>query len=114
MTIETVTAQLLYEIDGPRYLGPDVVTRFDTIALAADGTDRVRVSGVRGAPPPPTLKVCCNTLSGYRNSVVFVLCGADIDAKAALVREQMESALAAAPPDADSLDTCADRSSGCR
>ena len=99
VTTETITAQLLYEIDGPRYLGPDVVTRFDTIELAADGTDRVRVSGVRGAPPPPTLKVCCNTLSGYRNSVVFVLCGDDIDAKAALVREQMEFALAAAPPE---------------
>jgi hypothetical protein len=96
VTTETVTAQLLYEIDGPRYFGPDVVTRFDTIRLDADGPDRVRVSGVRGAPPPPTLKVCCNTLSGYRNSVVFVLCGNDIDAKAALAREQMESALGAA------------------
>jgi hypothetical protein len=99
VTIETVTAQLLYEIDGPHYLGPDVGTYFDTIALAADGTDRVRVTGVRGAPPPPTLKVCCNTLSGYRNSVVFVLCGTDIEAKAALVREQMDAALAGAPPD---------------
>lgn len=99
VTIETVTAQLLYEIDGPRYLGPDVVTRFDTITLASDGPDRVRVTGVRGEPPPPTLKVCCNTLSGYRNSVVFVLCGPDIEAKAALVRDQMDAALAAAPPE---------------
>jgi hypothetical protein len=99
VTIETVTAQLLYEIDEPRYLGPDVVTRFDTIALAADGLDRVRVTGVRGAPPPPTLKVCCTTLSGYRNAVVFVLCGTGIDAKAALVRDQMVAALATAPPD---------------
>jgi hypothetical protein len=98
VTVETVTAQLLYEIDAPRYLGPDVVARFDTVQLADDGPDRVRVTGVRGAPPPPTLKVCCNTLSGYRNAVVFVLCGNDIDAKAALVREQMESALGATPP----------------
>ncbi len=29
VTVETVTAQLLYEIDGPRYLNPDVVARFD-------------------------------------------------------------------------------------
>ncbi len=98
MTVETVTAQLLYEIDAPRYLGPDVVTRFDTVQLEDDGRDRVRVTGVRGAPPPPTLKVCCNTLSGYRNAVVFVLCGNDIDAKAALVREQMTLALGAASP----------------
>jgi hypothetical protein len=99
VTIETVTAQLLYEIDQPRYLGPDVITRFDTITLAPDGADRVRVSGVRGGPPPATLKVCCNTLSGYRNAVVFVLCGPDIEAKAALVRNQMEASLAAAPLD---------------
>jgi hypothetical protein len=99
VTIETVTAQLLYEIGGPRYLGPDVVTRFDSIALSGDGEDRVRVSGVRGEPPPPSLKVCCNTLHGYRNEVVFVLCGLDIEAKAALIREQMDAALAARPPE---------------
>ncbi|MGA7987978.1 MAG: acyclic terpene utilization AtuA family protein [Candidatus Dormiibacterota bacterium] len=98
VTTETVTAQLLYEIGGPRYLGPDVVTRFDTITLASDGADRVRVSGVRGEPPPATLKVCCNTLAGYRNEVVFVLCGLDIEAKAALVRDQMTAALSARPP----------------
>jgi hypothetical protein len=98
VTIETVTAQLLYEIDGPRYLGPDVVARFDSIHLESDGADRVRVTGVRGEPPPPTLKVGCNSLSGYRNAVTFVLCGSDIDAKAALVRDQMTVRLAAAPP----------------
>jgi hypothetical protein len=98
VTVETVTAQLLYEIDGPRYLGPDVVSRFDTISLAADGPDRVHVTRVRGEPPPATHKVCCNTLAGYRNEVVFVLCGPDIDAKAALVRAQMDDALAGNPP----------------
>ena len=52
VTVDTVTAQLLYEIDGADYLGPDVRTRFDTVRLAADGPDRVRVTGVAGAPPP--------------------------------------------------------------
>src|SRR5688572_19727943 len=58
VTVGTVTAQLLYEIDSPRYLGPDVVSHFDTIVLSDDGPDRVRVSGVRGSGPPSTLNVC--------------------------------------------------------
>ncbi|RAO54053.1 acyclic terpene utilization AtuA family protein [Micromonospora saelicesensis] len=93
VTVETVTAQLLYEIGGPSYLGPDVVTRLDTVTLHPDGPDRVRVSGVRGTPPPPTLKVGVNNLGGFRNSMTFVLCGLDIEAKAALVRGQVEEAV---------------------
>ncbi|PWR14209.1 exopolyphosphatase [Micromonospora sicca] len=93
VTVETVTAQLLYEVGGPAYLGPDVVTRLDTVTLTADGPDRVRVSGVRGTPPPDTLKVGVNNLGGFRNSMTFVLCGLDIPAKAALVRGQLEEAV---------------------
>jgi hypothetical protein len=89
VTVETVTAQLLYEIGEPAYLGPDVVTHFETITLADDGPDRVRVSGVKGSPPPPTLKVGANALGGFRNSMTFVLCGLDIPAKADLVRAQL-------------------------
>ncbi|MGC3863355.1 acyclic terpene utilization AtuA family protein [Micromonospora chersina] len=93
VTVETVTAQLLYEVGGPAYLGPDVVTRLDTVQLAQEGPDRVRVSGVRGTPPPDTLKVGVNNLGGFRNSMTFVLCGLDIPAKAALVRGQLEEAV---------------------
>ncbi|NBE81210.1 acyclic terpene utilization AtuA family protein [Micromonospora rubida] len=93
VTVETVTAQLLYEVGGPDYLGPDVVTRLDTVELIADGPDRVRVTGARGTPPPDTLKVGVNNLGGFRNSMTFVLCGLDIPAKAALVRGQVEAAV---------------------
>ncbi|GAA4564892.1 DUF1446 domain-containing protein [Micromonospora coerulea] len=93
VTVETVTAQLLYEVGGPAYLGPDVVTRLDTVTLAADGPDRVRVCGVRGTPPPDTLKLGVNNLGGFRNSMTFVLCGLDIPAKAALIRGQIEEAV---------------------
>lgn len=93
VTVETVTAQLLYEIAGPEYLGPDVTTRFDTIQLRQDGPDRVRVWGTQGLPPPATLKVGVTTLAGYRNAMTFVLCGLDIEAKAALVRDQLTAAL---------------------
>ncbi|WP_245966664.1 acyclic terpene utilization AtuA family protein [Sphaerisporangium album] len=84
VSVGTVTAQLLYEIGSPRYLGPDVVARFDTIHLKPDGEDRVRVSGVRGEPPPGTLKVALNHLGGYRNTMTLVLTGLEIEAKARL------------------------------
>ncbi|MEV5807681.1 acyclic terpene utilization AtuA family protein [Streptomyces parvulus] len=89
----TVTAQLLYETGGARYAGPDVTARLDTVRLTQDGPDRVRVEGVRGEAPPPTLKVGRNRLGGFRNEVAFVLTGLDVEAKAALVRAQLEPAL---------------------
>jgi hypothetical protein len=89
----TVTAQLLYETGGARYAGPDVTARLDTVRLTQDGPDRVRIDGVRGEAPPPTLKVGRNRLGGFRNEVTFVLTGLDVEAKAALVRAQMEPAL---------------------
>ncbi|AQS69055.1 acyclic terpene utilization AtuA family protein [Streptomyces pactum] len=91
--VGTVTAQLLYETGGARYAGPDVTARLDTVRIAQDGPDRVRVEGVRGEAPPPTLKVGLNRLGGFRNEVAFVLTGLGIEAKAALVRAQMEPAL---------------------
>lgn len=96
--VGTVTAQLLYETDGARYAGPDVTARLDTVRLSQDGPDRVRIEGVRGEAPPPTLKVGINRIGGFRNEVVFVLTGLDIEAKAALVREQLTDALAKSPP----------------
>ncbi|MEV7397836.1 acyclic terpene utilization AtuA family protein [Aeromicrobium sp. NPDC092404] len=95
VTVDTVTAQLVYEIGGPVYLGPDVSTRLDTMTLTQDGPDRVAISGVVGAPPPETTKVCLNAFGGFRNSVEFLLTGLDIAEKAELIQRQMESALAA-------------------
>ena len=112
VTVDTVTAQLVYEIQTTRYLNPDVTTWLDTIRLEQDGPDRVAVTGVRGEPPPERLKVCVNELGGFRNQVEFVLTGLDVEEKAEWVREQLTPALTATgrrpgrgsrlpPPDAD-------------
>jgi hypothetical protein len=82
VTVGTVTAQLLYEIGSPRYLSPDAVARFDTIQLSQEGPDRVRVAGVRGEAPPPTLKVTANFDAGWRNSMTLALTGAQVADKA--------------------------------
>ena len=87
VTVGTVTSQLLYEIDAPGYLGPDVTARFDTIRLQQSGPDRVLIDSVRGEPPPPTLKVATNEMGGFRSEITVALTGLDIDAKATLVSE---------------------------
>jgi hypothetical protein len=91
--VGTVTAQLLYEIQSPIYLNPDVSADFGTIELTQVGDDRVRISGVRGVPPPDTTKVSVNTLGGFRNSMTFLLTGLDIEAKADLVKRQLAPTL---------------------
>jgi Acyclic terpene utilisation family protein AtuA len=93
VTVDTVTAQLLYEIGDPAYLNPDVVAHLDTARLDQAGPDRVRISGVAGSPPPPTTKVAITGFGGWRNSSTFVLTGLDVDAKAALVEEAVRARL---------------------
>jgi hypothetical protein len=87
VSVGTVTAQLLYEIAGPAYLGPDCTTHFDTIRLTQAGEDRVAISGVRGSAPPETLKVALNDIGGFRNTMTLVLTGLDIEQKAARAEE---------------------------
>jgi Acyclic terpene utilisation family protein AtuA len=82
VSVGTVTAQLLYEIAEPAYLGPDVITHFDTVRIEQAGPDRVALAGTRGSPPPGSLKVAVNMLGGYRNTMTLVITGLDIEQKA--------------------------------
>lgn len=97
VTVGTVTAQLLYEVTGPRYLGPDATMRLDSVQLHDDGRDRVRIDGVTGEAPPSTLKVSTTTLGGFRNEATFLLTGLDIEAKADLVERQLRDRLDPTP-----------------
>ena len=93
VSVGTVTAQLLYEIQGPRYLNPDVTAHFGTLALTQEGPDRVRCSGTRGEPPPATTKVCLNHFGGWRNTMTLLLSGTDIERKARIVEDTLFEAL---------------------
>ncbi len=95
VSVGTVTSQLLYEITSERYLNPDVTCRFDTIRVEQLGPDRVLVADTKGEPAPPTLKVAMNYQGGYRNGFTFCLTGLDIEAKAALIEQQLWSAFPA-------------------
>lgn len=87
VTRDTVTAQLLYEVQSQRYLNPDVITRLDSIRLEDDGADRVRIVGVVGEPPTTNLKVSLALSGGYRNAMTMALTGLDVEAKAALAEK---------------------------
>ena len=89
VSVDTVTAQLLYEIGCPAYLNPDVTARFDTIRLSAEGQDRVRISGVLGDSPPATAKVALNYSGGWRSTLTLYLTGLDIEEKAATVERAL-------------------------
>jgi hypothetical protein len=93
VSVDTVTAQLLYEVGGPGYLNPDVVARLDTVTLEQIGPDRVAVTEVAGTPPPETTKVAITGLGAWRNSTTVVLTGLDLDAKAALLERSVRARL---------------------
>ncbi len=105
VSIGTVTSQALYEIGGPRYYGPDVTTRFDTIQLEEVGPNRVRVSNVKGEPPPDTLKVCMNRDGGFRNDMRVCLTGLDVEAKAKVVEAAFWRACPYGPDDYQQVTT---------
>ena len=103
VSVGTVTSQLLYEIGGSHYLGPDVTSRFDTISLEQVELDRVRISGVKGEPPTGSLKVAMNELGGYRNDMVLALTGLDIEEKSAMA---LEAFWEASPYAASDFEEC--------
>jgi hypothetical protein len=105
VSVGTVTSQLLYEIGGPRYFGPDVTARFDTIELEQLDADRVRIFGVRGEAPPRTLKVATNELGGFRKDLAVALVGLDVEAKAELVEAAFWDACPYGPADFDEVKT---------
>ena len=105
VSIGTITSQLLYEIGGPEYFGPDVTTRFDTIELSQEGPDRVRIHGTQGEPPPSTLKVCINRSGGFRQDLNVCLTGLDIEAKAKLVEDAFWAACPYGPEEFAAVET---------
>ena len=102
---ETITSQILYEIGGPEYLGPDVTARFDTIEIENISPNRVKVSEVKGQAPPSTLKVAMNELGGYRNSFSVALTGLDIDEKAAFAQAAFWDSCPYEPDDFETISS---------
>ena len=68
VTPEVVTCQFLYELQGNVYLNSDVKANMSNIKIESVGENRVRVSGIRGFPPPSTTKLAVFHHGGYQVS----------------------------------------------
>lgn len=88
VTVDTISEQLLYEMGNPQeYIGPDVIADFTSIQLRQNGKDRVEVSGIKGRPRTPFLKVSGSYLAGYKSSGQITLSGPRAVEKAQLAAD---------------------------
>ena len=88
----TATEQLLHEIFDPRaVLTPDATVDWTSIQLEDLGQDRVRVFGVKGAPPPPTLKVSMIYSDGWRVVLMWPYAWPQAVAKAQMTLRKIEA-----------------------
>lgn len=81
VTVDTIKAQYLYEIQGPYYLNADVVAKIDQGVVEEMSPNRIRMSGIVGLKPPPTAKVAVSLLGGYQAEISAYAVGLDIEAK---------------------------------
>lgn len=83
VSFDTLRHQLLYEVHDPtRYLSPDVVADFTSARFDDLGDDRVRVSGVRGAPTTGTYKALLAAHAGWMGETRVAFSWPDAHAKA--------------------------------
>ncbi|RYN97996.1 hypothetical protein AA0120_g2675 [Alternaria tenuissima] len=93
MTVNSVTSQLLYEIQGPLYYNCDVTADLTDIKIEQIGEDQVKVSGVKGLPPPPTTKVGITGFAGWQAEYHIYLVGLHIEEKCKWIEEQIRHEL---------------------
>ncbi|KAJ0331631.1 hypothetical protein COL5a_002296 [Colletotrichum fioriniae] len=89
VSVDTCKAQLLYEIQGVYYLNPDVVADIEKATFTQLGKDRVRLSGVRGLPPPSTTKLSICLMGGYQAEISAYATGLDTDFKFEVLKSQV-------------------------
>jgi hypothetical protein len=81
----TVTEQILYEVHDPgNYLTPDVTLDVMSVELEEVAPNRVRLTGAKGKPPPPTLKVTVSVDGGWLGEGEITYAGPNALARAEL------------------------------
>ncbi|EMD59643.1 hypothetical protein COCSADRAFT_164527 [Bipolaris sorokiniana ND90Pr] len=93
VTIGTCTSQLLYEIQGPLYYNCDVTADLTHVRMQQIDEDVVRVTGVKGLPPPPTTKIGITAPAGWQCEWHMYMAGLDIAEKCKVTEDQIRYAM---------------------
>ena len=65
VNVDNIRCQMLYELQGGIYLNSDVSADVTNIKIEEIAKDRVKLSNVKGYPPPPTTKLAIFYQGGY-------------------------------------------------
>ncbi|KAF2175776.1 DUF1446-domain-containing protein [Zopfia rhizophila CBS 207.26] len=94
VSVNTLTSQFLYEIQGPWYFNSDVTAMLDDVWFEHLTTNRIALRGVKGALPPPTTKVGITAKGGYQAEMHWFITGLDVAAKARMIETQIRTLMA--------------------
>lgn len=93
ISVGTASSQLLYEIQGPRYYGSDVVALLEGVQMKQLAKDLISVTGIKGSAPPTTTKVGITARGGYQAEFHYYLCGLDLKEKAEWTEKQIRHSM---------------------
>lgn len=93
VNVDNVICQFLYELQGPIYLNSDVTANAKDLQVEQVGKNRVRLSNVKGYPPPPTTKLAIFYRGGYESQILFNATGYGTKKKYELMQKQIRFGL---------------------
>ncbi|CAJ0549990.1 Ff.00g065850.m01.CDS01 [Fusarium sp. VM40] len=89
VNVDTVRCQFVYELQGDIYLNSDVSAYLGDVAIEKVGSERVRVHGIRGSPPPPTTKLAVFYQGGFEAELLLNATGYATNKKWDLLERQV-------------------------
>ena len=96
VNVDNVKCQFLYELQGSIYLNSDVKADVKDIRIESVGRNRVKLSGMKGHPPPPTTKLAIFYRGGFESQLLLNATGYATAEKWQLYEKQLRYALNAA------------------
>lgn len=90
---DNIICQFLYELQGSIYLNSDVTANAKDLHVEQVGRNRVKLSNVKGYPPPPTTKLAIFYHGGYESQLLFNATGYGTKQKYELLERQLKFGL---------------------